>query len=104
MTLVEGVAPPIANRRPSPGAGSKIVKVLTTTDHKVIGLLYLCTGFGFFLFSGLLAEIMRLELAQPGLKYVSQEQFNSLFTMHGSITKNFPTQASKCARITGAVT
>ncbi len=85
MTLVEGVAPPIANRRPSPGVGSKIVKVLTTTDHKVIGLLYLCTGFGFFMFSGLLAEIMRLELAQPGLKYVSQEQFNSLFTMHGSI-------------------
>ena len=57
--LIENVAPPIANRRPSPGFGSKVVKVLTTTDHKVIGLLYLCTGFGFFLFSGLLAEIMR---------------------------------------------
>jgi cytochrome c oxidase subunit 1 len=85
MTLVEGVAPPVADRRPAPGFGSKFVKVVTTTDHKVIGLLYLCTGFGFFLFSGLLAEIMRLELARPGLQHVSQEQFNSLFTMHGSI-------------------
>ncbi|MCW2500637.1 MAG: Cytochrome-c oxidase [Frankiales bacterium] len=85
MTLISDAAPPIANRRPSPGAGSKFVKVLTTTDHKVIGLLYLCTAFGFFIFSGLLAEIMRIELARPGLQVVSQEQYNSLFTMHGSI-------------------
>ncbi len=85
MTLLESAAPPAANRRPSPGLGAKIVKVLTTTDHKVIGLLYLCTAFGFFLFSGILAEIMRLELARPGLDFVSQEQYNSLFTMHGSI-------------------
>ena len=85
MTLISDAAPPIANRRPRPGPGAKIVKVLTTTDHKVIGLLYLCTGFGFFLFSGLLAEIMRIELAQPGLQFVSQEQYNSLFTMHGAM-------------------
>jgi cytochrome c oxidase subunit 1 len=85
VTLISDAAPPVASRRPSPGAGSKIVKVLTTTDHKVIGLLYLCTAFGFFIFSGLLAEIMRIELARPGLQVVSQEQYNSLFTMHGSI-------------------
>src|SRR5260221_2828920 len=85
MTILANPAPPVADRRPSPGLGSKVVKVLTTTDHKVIGLLYLCTGFGFFLFSGMLAEIMRAELARPGLQFVSQEQFNSLFTMHGAI-------------------
>jgi cytochrome c oxidase subunit 1 len=85
VTLISDAAPPIADRRPSPGAGSKFVKVITTTDHKVIGLLYLCTAFGFFIFSGILAEIMRLELARPGLQFVSQEQYNSLFTMHGSI-------------------
>jgi cytochrome c oxidase subunit 1 len=85
MTLIQDAAPPLANRRPSPGAGSKVVKVLTTTDHKVIGMLYLCTGFGFFIFSGILAEIMRAELARPGLSIVSQTQYNSLFTMHGSI-------------------
>ncbi|MGZ6791709.1 MAG: aa3-type cytochrome oxidase subunit I [Mycobacteriales bacterium] len=85
MTLIADAAAPAANRRPSPGAGRKVVKVLTTTDHKVIGVLYLCTAFGFFLFSGLLAEIMRAELARPGLQIVSQTQYNSLFTMHGSI-------------------
>ena len=85
MTLISDAAPPIANRRPSPGVGRKAVKILTTTDHKVIGLLYLCTGFGFFIFSGILAEIMRAELARPGLQIVSQMQYNSLFTMHGSI-------------------
>jgi cytochrome c oxidase subunit 1 len=85
MTILANPAPPVADRRPSPGLGSKVVKVLTTTDHKVIGLLYLCTGFGFFLFSGILAEIMRAELARPGLQIVSQEQFNSLFTLHGAI-------------------
>jgi cytochrome c oxidase subunit 1 len=85
VTLISDAAPPIANRRPNPGPGAKFVKVLTTTDHKVIGLLYLCTGFGFFLFSGALAEIMRIELARPGLQVVSQQQFNSLFTLHGAI-------------------
>jgi cytochrome c oxidase subunit 1 len=85
MAVLTEAHAPAANRRPSPGSGSKVVKVLTTTDHKVIGLLYLCTGFGFFLFSGILAEIMRAELARPGLQIVSPEQFNSLFTMHGAI-------------------
>ena len=85
VTLISNAAPPIANRRPHATAGSKVVKVITTTDHKTIGLLYLCTGFGFFLFSGALAEIMRMELARPGLQIVSQEQYNQLFTMHGAI-------------------
>ena len=69
----------------APGPGAKIVKVLTTTDHKTIGLLYLGTSFGFFLFAGFLAMIIRAELAQPGLQIVSNEQYNQLFTMHGSI-------------------
>ncbi len=85
MTLISNAAPPIADRRPRASAGSKVVKVLTTTDHKTIGLLYLTTGFLFFLFAGGLAEIMRAELAQPGLQIVSQEQYNQLFTMHGTI-------------------
>ena len=85
MTLISEAAPPIANRRPNPGPGSKIVKILTTTDHKTIGLLYLSTAFVFFLFAGGLAEVIRAELARPGLQLVSQEQYNQLFTMHGTI-------------------
>jgi len=69
-------------RRP----GGRVVGILTTTDHKIIGNLYLATSFGFFLLGGLLALGIRAELAAPGLQVVDNaEQFNQLFTMHGTI-------------------
>ncbi len=85
MTLIAGATAPTQTKRPSPGPGAKITKVLTTTDHKTIGLLYLCTSFAFFIFAGFLAELMRAELARPGLQFLSNEQYNQLFTMHGTI-------------------
>ncbi len=85
MTLIAGAAPPVQRARPKPGLGAKVVKVLTTTDHKTIGLLYLCTSFGFFIAAGFMAMIMRAELARPGLQIVSNEQYNQLFTMHGTV-------------------
>ncbi len=72
-------------KRDRPGPGAKILKVLTTTDHKTIGLMYLTTSFGFFLFAGAMAMLMRVELARPGLQVLSNEQYNQLFTMHGTI-------------------
>jgi cytochrome c oxidase subunit 1 len=65
--------------------GQLIVRVITTTDHKVIGNLYLATSFAFFLVAGLMAMFMRAELARPGLQIVDDELFNQLFTMHGTI-------------------
>ena len=65
--------------------GRKIVKVITTTDHKMIGTLYLATSFGFFIFGGILALLMRAELGAPGSQIVSDETYNQLFTMHGTI-------------------
>jgi cytochrome c oxidase subunit 1 len=65
--------------------GSAILKTLRTTDHKTIGVLYLSTSFGFFLIGGLTALLMRGELARPGLQFLSPEQYNQLFTMHGTI-------------------
>ncbi|GAA3736292.1 aa3-type cytochrome oxidase subunit I [Salinactinospora qingdaonensis] len=73
-----------ATPAPTP-KGSMIVNWLTSTDHKVIGYMYLITSFGFFLFAGLLALLIRAELMLPGLQVVSNEQFNQLFTMHGTI-------------------
>ncbi len=58
---------------------------MSSTDHKVIGYMYLITSFVFFGIGGVMALIMRAELAQPGLQIVSNEQFNQLFTMHGTI-------------------
>jgi len=73
-------APPRRRER-----GSVVVSWLTTTDHKVIGYLYLVTSFVFFLLAGVMAMVIRAELARPGLQIVSREQYNQLFTMHGTV-------------------
>ncbi|GAA1947571.1 cytochrome c oxidase subunit I [Kitasatospora viridis] len=65
--------------------GERLLGWLTTTDHKAIGNLYLVTAFGFFLFAGILALLMRAELARPGLQLFSNEQYNQLFTIHGTV-------------------
>ncbi|MDT0406426.1 cbb3-type cytochrome c oxidase subunit I, partial [Streptomyces edwardsiae] len=65
--------------------GRKGLTWLTTTDHKTIGTLYLVTSFVFFVIGGVMALLMRAELARPGLQIMSNEQFNQAFTMHGTI-------------------
>jgi cytochrome c oxidase subunit 1 len=59
--------------------------MLRTTDAKQIGILYTTTSFLFFLVGGSMALVMRFELAQPRLQALSYEQYNQLFTMHGTI-------------------
>ncbi|MGW4735873.1 cytochrome ubiquinol oxidase subunit I, partial [Streptomyces shenzhenensis] len=44
---------------------------LTTTDHKRIGTMYLVSAFVFFVVGGVLALLMRAELARPGLQIMS---------------------------------
>jgi cytochrome c oxidase subunit 1 len=65
--------------------GRTIVNWLTSTDHKIIGYLYLIQSFVFFLIAGIMALVIRAELTSPGLQFVSLEQYNQLFTMHGTI-------------------
>ncbi|UUI69611.1 aa3-type cytochrome oxidase subunit I [Aeromicrobium duanguangcaii] len=65
--------------------GTKAFTLLTTTDHKVIGQMYAVTTFFFFIFGGILALIIRAELARPGGQLVGDETYNQLFTMHGTI-------------------
>ncbi|WP_437113524.1 aa3-type cytochrome oxidase subunit I [Streptomyces roseoverticillatus] len=65
--------------------GSRMLAYVTTTDHKVIGNMYLVTAFCFFLLAGLMAMVMRAELARPGLQIVSTAQYNQLVTMHGTV-------------------
>ncbi len=65
--------------------GRTIVKWVTSTDHKVIGHMYLMLSFAFFMVGGVMALLMRLELARPGLQFLTNEQYNMLFTMHGTI-------------------
>ena len=65
--------------------GKNFVKWITSTDHKTIGYLYLMTSFAWFLIAGILALLLRSELARPGMQFVSYEQYNQIFTMHGTI-------------------
>lgn len=85
-------APPLGELeaiRPYPARtgpkGSLVYKLITTTDHKMIGIMYCVACISFFFIGGLLALLMRTELAAPGLQFLSNEQFNQLFTMHGTI-------------------
>src|SRR5262245_29683485 len=57
---------------------------VTTVDHKRIGILYGVTAFVFFLFGGIEALLIRLQLAVPHNTLVQPETFNQLFTMHGT--------------------
>ncbi|MEV4112882.1 cytochrome c oxidase subunit I [Nonomuraea sp. NPDC049695] len=65
--------------------GTVIASWMSTTDHKVIGYLYLITSFGFFLVAGAMAMFIRAELVAPGMQLVSQQQYNQLFTIHGTV-------------------
>ena len=66
--------------------GNLFVEWLTTTDHKKIGYLYLWTSFLYFLLGGVMALVIRAQLFAPGLEIVAtKEQYNQLFTMHGTI-------------------
>jgi cytochrome c oxidase subunit 1 len=61
------IAPaPIVSRpslAPPPTKGSRLTSLLRTTDHKTIGLMYMVASFGFFMIGGLMAMLMRGELA-----------------------------------------
>jgi cytochrome c oxidase subunit 1 len=86
---VTAVAPKPIATRPFPARetvkGSYLLRLFRTTDHKQIGIMYLVTAFAFFMVGGAMAMLIRTELAVPGQQFLSQEQYNQLFTMHGTI-------------------
>ena len=89
MTLLdERLTASPANSPASPkqrSLGAVVISWVTSTDHKVIGYMYLITSFVFFLIAGLMAMVIRAELFSPGLQFVTNEQYNQMFTMHGTL-------------------
>ncbi|OOK70625.1 cytochrome C and Quinol oxidase polypeptide I family protein [Mycobacterium kansasii] len=89
MTAEAPPAAPLYPRRPFPARsgpkGALVYKLVTTTDHKTIGVMYVVTSYALFFVAGLMALLIRTELAAPGLQFLSNEQYNQLFTMHGTI-------------------
>jgi cytochrome c oxidase subunit I+III len=59
---------------------------LATVDHKIIGRRYVFTAFIFLALGGILAILMRLQLAQPEARVLSPDRYNQIFTMHGANT------------------
>jgi len=57
---------------------------VSTVDHKRLGLMYIVTALLFFVIAGLMATIIRLQLAFPNGKVVDPDTYNRLFTMHGT--------------------
>jgi cytochrome c oxidase subunit I len=56
-----------------------------TVDHKKLGILYIGMALAFLVIGGIMAMLIRAQLAFPDGRVVSPETFNSLFTMHGTI-------------------
>ncbi len=61
-----------------------LLAALTTVDHKVIGRRYIVTAFIFLAMGGVLAMLMRLQLARPESDFLGPDLYNMVFTMHGS--------------------
>jgi cytochrome c oxidase subunit 1 len=64
---------------------SGLLKWMTSTDHKVIGMSYMITSVVIFYIAGIMALLIRVQLASPSSSFISYQQFNVLFTMHGSL-------------------
>src|SRR5512143_4156732 len=65
-------------------AESGLLSWLFTVDHKRIGILYMVSAIAFFLAGGTEALLMRIQLARPDNKFLSPDQYNQIFTMHGT--------------------
>ncbi|HEY0376463.1 MAG TPA: cytochrome c oxidase subunit I [Pyrinomonadaceae bacterium] len=57
---------------------------LTSTNHKSIGRRFIITAFVFFLLGGVLAVLMRVQLARPENTFLGPDIYNQIFTMHGT--------------------
>src|SRR5271168_5192136 len=63
---------------------SKLHEWVVTVDHKRLGIMYIATSLFFFAVAGSLAALMRTQLAFPDGHFLRPEEFNRLFTVHGT--------------------
>ncbi|WP_426574759.1 cytochrome c oxidase subunit I [Aquihabitans sp. McL0605] len=79
----------VANERPSgvfarPTTTTGWRSWVTTVDHKKIAIMYGAAAMFFFIFGGVEALLIRLQLARPNGKLLSADLYNQVFTMHGT--------------------
>jgi cytochrome c oxidase subunit 1 len=68
----------------APSLPSKLHEWIVTVDHKRLGVMYITTSLLLFAVAGILASLMRIQLAFPNGKFLPPEVFNRLFTVHGT--------------------
>ena len=74
-----------AEPQPLPGwARGRFSGWLVTVDHKRIGILYITTAGIFFLLAGLLAVLIRTQLAQANETLLTGDSYNEVITVHGT--------------------
>jgi cytochrome c oxidase subunit 1 len=78
-------SPTVPDDHASHGAKSWKDYFKVNTDHKVIGVQYLVTTVVFFVIGGMLALLVRAELAKPGMQFVDPQTYNGLFSVHASL-------------------
>ena len=93
MTAWEDARRPETARIGAPGLADRLQEIwgeepgllgwISSVDHKEIGKRYIVTAFAFLILGGLEAAVMRLQLAGPNLRFLTPEQYDQLFTMHG---------------------
>ncbi len=69
---------------PVPWWRGRYTSWITTLDHKRIGILYLVTCLVFFAAGGVLALLMRTQLAQANGDFLTRDSYNEVMTLHGT--------------------
>ena len=77
---LHGAHAPAAGMKPLTG----IQKWLFTTDHKLIGVMYMWLAFTFFSVGGIFAILLRTQLIAPGMKLLHPEVYNQIMSLHGT--------------------
>ncbi len=62
----------------------RIARWLVTVDHKRIGIMYIATSLVFFAGGGIMALLMRAQLATPNEHFLTQNSYNEVLTFHGT--------------------
>ena len=76
----------LGRKRPYPVGwkNGRVASWLVTVDHKRIGILYIATSLLFFVAGGILALLMRAQLATPNETFLTKNSYNEVMTMHGT--------------------
>ncbi|KKC26631.1 cbb3-type cytochrome c oxidase subunit I, partial [Sphingomonas sp. SRS2] len=99
MTSETGFDPALYDRFPTSGArpegelqeleriwcAPRGWQLLTAVNNNYIGFFYVAAAFLFFLLAGILALVMRVQLALPLQGILPQDTYNQFFTMHGTV-------------------